>query len=366
MKVLVIGNWRENSGWSQGCRNLILSLDTIPDVEVVPRNINILNNQGEIPERIKELESRSDKNPDVIIQAVLPNMLERNNRIKKNIAFCMFESSNFINSGWAKRINMMQTLVVPCWYNKQAALKSNVEIDTQVVPLATDIKKYSQTYPVHRIREVFKEDYIFYAVGEWTTRKNMEAIVKAFALEFHRDEPVELFIKTNPGVDINRKLEDCKNELRIYGDMRNYRKEIVLAEFTNEESINSIHQSADCYISSSHGEAWNIPAMDALGFGKSVIAPRYGGFLEYLNDKNSWLVDGISDNIWRAPDSGYPDIYTSDEEWFYPSISSLRANMRSAYSKRDLAKKKSQQGKIDINKFSFENVSKIFQKVLLQ
>ena len=367
MKILYLANYKNLSGWSQQAVNTILSLDTIPDITVVPRHVNILNNTNpDLPERIKELESNSDRNPDIIIQNVLPSMMEVTTRVLKNVGYFVCENSNFKATGWQHKLNMMSETWVPCYHNKQAALASNVDTGINIVPEATDVTKYNKTYPVHRIRESFPNDFIFLVLGEWSTRKNVEAVIKAFALEFDPLEPVQLFIKTTPGsVNINQRLEETKNELGLYKDVSRYKRENVQCEFLGEDEIYGIHQSTDAYICTSHAEAWNIGAIDSMGFGKPILVPRYGGFLDYANDNNSYLIDGIEDFIWRGgSDKGLPDIYTSKESWFYPSLKSLMKNMRDCYSKEGVRKKKVQVAKETVKKFSYEAVGKIAQGFL--
>jgi glycosyltransferase involved in cell wall biosynthesis len=369
IRILVVGNFLECSGWSIQCQNLILALDTIKDVEVVPRNINILNNRSQdIPERIKELMGRSDRNPDIIIQNVLPSMLEYTSRVKKNIVYAVSESSNFKATGWQYKINLMNEMWCPCYYNKQAAITSGVTKPIYIVPEATNLEKYNKKYPTHNIRKTYPDNFIFLVLGEWSTRKNIELIIKSFALEFEPTEPVQLFIKCGPvNFNINDRLSKTKEELGLYKDIRRYKKENIQADYVSEEEIYSIHQSTDCLVCGSHAEAWNISSIDSMGFGKPIIVPNYGGFLEYANDKNSFLINGVEDHIQTGgEDKGLPDIYTGGEQWFYPSLKSLMFCMRECYSKENLRRKKIQQAKEDIKKFSFESVGQIIKKALAE
>lgn len=369
MKVLFISNFKNLSGWSEQSLNHILSLDTV-GIDVVPRNINVINNTNpELPKRIKELEKKNDKRPDIIIQNVLPYMLERYG-IAKNICYYMCETSNFNNSGWQYRINTMDEAWVPCYHNKKASLDSGVKIPIQIVPLAVNLDKFNKEYEVHQLRNIFKDDFVFYTIGEWTTRKNVGDIIKAFHLEFNISEPVQLLIKTtqtglgnNPMAEIKNMIDSIKRGLKLYNQIESYKKEIVVCGFADEVEINSIHQTCDAFVSSSRGESWCIPAMDAMGFGKSLIVPRHGGFLEYCNDRNSFLVDGVEDHVFNATDT-LRDLYIGREFWFQPSIKQIRKAMRDAYEKRDLAKRKIQQGLQDIKKYSYSNIGNIMKGFL--
>jgi glycosyltransferase involved in cell wall biosynthesis len=41
-----------------------------------------------------------------------------------------------------------------------------------------------------------------------------------------------------------------------------------------------------------HAECFWMPGLEAFAANKVVIAPRYGGQLDYMNDDNSILIDG--------------------------------------------------------------------------
>jgi len=42
----------------------------------------------------------------------------------------------------------------------------------------------------------------------------------------------------------------------------------------------------------SHAECFWMPGLEGFGANKVVIAPRYGGQLDFMNDNNSVLIDG--------------------------------------------------------------------------
>ena len=84
MKVLYIGCYRDGTGWAQAAVDYILSMDAA-GIDVVPRPVKLNERKPELPQRILELEKKSDKNCDVCVQHVLPHMLDYNGRFKKNI-----------------------------------------------------------------------------------------------------------------------------------------------------------------------------------------------------------------------------------------------------------------------------------------
>lgn len=367
LKCLMIGNIKELSGWSLQLHNHALALDSA-GVDLTLRNINIINNTNpDLHPRVQELLRKDCANPDIIILNTLPNYYEKTGRAK-SVGYFVCETSNFRASDWASRMNLMDINICPCYHNKVAAIDSGVKTKLEIVPECVDISKYEKEYPTHPIREQHKDKFLFLTVAEWTTRKNIDAIVKAFHLEFSPAEPVELVIKTtpagmqNPQVEINAKLEAIKQGLKLYNSTDRYKRENVICGFLSETDMCSLMQSVDCLVNASRGEAFCIPVMDAFGFGKTVVSPDHSG-LDYVNDKNAFVVDSIEQPCFGAMDT-LPDLYVGTEYWREVRLQALRAHMRSAYEKRSLATKKIQAGRETVKKYSLENVGQIYRKVL--
>jgi len=360
MKILFIGNIFEISGWSKAAEGHVRALNEV-GVDVTICNIKLTNvpNPDTHP-LISDLAKRPIGKPDVIILNTLPFLYQRSSA--KTIGYYMSETDR-LTPGWSSSINLLDHAIVPCYTNKQASIASNVKIPISVIPLVNTVE--SVEYPIHPVRKNFGNDkFIFYTVGEWTQRKNVEDIIRAFHLEFSPSEPVELLIKTtpqgmqNPAQFINETVERIKSGLGIYRDISRLKRENIICNYTNEDEINSIHSSCDCFVSASHGEAWCLPAFNALAFGNSVVVPNWGGFAEYCTEKNSYLVSGREDYVHDC------EGYAGTSKYFYPSIESLRENMRKAYSLKAVNLKKKQQAAIDMKKFSIENVGRQYKQVL--
>jgi glycosyltransferase involved in cell wall biosynthesis len=283
----------------------------------------------------------------------------------------MTETDSFHDSGWTKNCNLMDAVIVPCYSNKQAAITSGVNVPVHIVNLCVDLDLAQKSYPENTFRQqVGKDKFVFYTISEWTQRKNIEDILRAFHLEFAPNEPVELLIKTspqgmgdNPQRYIGERCDGVKKGLKLYSDIIRYKRENVICNFSSETEINTIHANSDCFVSASHGEACCLPALTAMSFGNTLVVPAYGGFIEYVTAKNSYLVDGREDCVHDCTDS-MTNLYTGREKYFYPSLTSLRECMRAAYVKRLLNLKKKQQALSDIKKFSLEAIGLQYKKVL--
>lgn len=367
MKVLHISNVCNLSGWSKQAENHILALDAV-GIDVAARHINLLNNQNDnLPTRVKELLRKDCTNPDIIILNTLPSLYERSGRAK-TVGYYVVETNNFRSTEWASRINLLNAGLVPCYHNKLASIDSGVTVPLHIVPEAVDTSWYTKDYTVHSVRENLKDKFIFLTIGEFTVRKNIEATVRAFHLEFSPSEPVELVIKTtpvgmsNPQVEINQRLDNIKQGLKLYNEVSRYKKENVICGFLGEAEMGSLYKSVDAYVSSSRAEAFCIPVVDAMGFGKVVVSPDHTG-LDYINDRNAYVVKTHEQSCFGALDT-LPELYTGAEQWHEVSIFQLRLAMRQAFEHRANNLKKTQQARKDVEKFSLTNVGKLYKYVL--
>lgn len=364
MRVLFIGNYADESGWAQFAERQILALDAA-GVDVTARRIKLNGAQGQVPERLLELEDKKGGDFDVVIQNVLPHFSEYTGKVAKNIVYYMCETSNFISSTWTSHINLMDEGWVPSTHNKIASLTSGVERPIKVIPTAVDLKQFDSPPTPFPLRDVFKDDFIFYTIGEFTTRKNMGALLKAFHLEFDKSEPVQLLIKTSQGKEnIQNFINNIKIGLKLSPSLNDFKQEIVVTDHLSREDIKRIHTTGDCFVSTSRGEAVCLPALDAMGFGKPVVVPRHTGFLEYLNDNRAFLIDTYEDSVFGAHDT-FGDLLTGREEWFETSVPSLRKGMRAAYEGKAFCESKVANAKRHLLNLSYEKVGQVMKEALL-
>lgn len=346
----------------------ILALDAV-GIDVCPRRLRITGVENpNLPERILELEKKDCRNSDYVILNTLPSFYERQGS-SKFIAYYVCETNNFKASGWTPKINIMDHAITSCYHNKKASQDSGVQIPISVVRHAIDVNKFDREYPIHPIRLQNKDSFIFYTISELTHRKNVSAILRAFHTEFGSNENVSLYIKTSPvglGNEPHKVIDELINKvkrgLKLHRDLHAYKKEFVICNFSSEEEINSIHTSCDCYLTSSRGEAFNLPLADAMLAGNIVVAPNHSG-MDYINENNAFVVKSYPGQCFGATDC-LEDLYGGNESWWEIDVNDLRLQMRNAFEKRNLAKKKIEHAKRDIQKFSFESVGSVYKRTL--
>lgn len=364
MKVLYCGVF-DNTGWGRASKDYALALDSV-GVDVVCRRVNLNGQQVVYEPRLASLFKKSASGSDFNIQHVLPSMMAFHGHYKKNIGLFASETSNFTDSGWAERLNSLDEVWV---INNQQVdacnvyRTSGVNRPIRVVPHATDITRFQRSYkPLEPVKLAGGGDFLFCTVGEMTRRKNLAALLKAFHLEFSPEEPVNLVIKTNkPGMgseelfqNVQHFSEEIKRGLKLYSKNEFYKEEIVITEHLSDEDMLRLHASCDCFVQPSYGEAWSIPAFDAMAMGKTPIVTNCTGYRDYISDNEGWLVNNHEEPVFGV--DAFADLYTGRENWASVDIGHLRKCMRAAFEDDNLRKKKAQAGIERAYSFSYETI----------
>ncbi len=376
MKILYIGHYREFGGWGQAAKDCILALDSI-GIDVVCRNVTRTQDRG-ISGRLKQLEDKSTEGCDVCIQHVLPHHLVKTSKFKKNIAYLEAESTSIAHLNWLESLKMMDEVWVP---NKQLAdsiKEDGISVKVMVIPHTVDIDKYKKQYGNINISGA-EDTFKFYYVGDVNDRKNIESILTCFHSEFEKYENVSLVLKTKKFGYDSKKLDEyisnicnkVKSEIRIYNDLKEYKKDILISNEISNDQLLQLHKSCDCFICPSHGEAWSIPSFDAMAFGNTPICSNYGGPREFIN-KSNWrtgtLVNGVYSTC-KCSDSAFPDMFTGREYWFQPCEMEIRKQMRKYYEswqKDPISYKPRNQaaGIKSAEKFSYKNIANLMLETI--
>jgi len=373
MKVLYIGCYRDGTGWAQAATDYILSMDSA-GIDVVPRPLKLNANDPPLPNRILELEKKDSLGSDICIQHVLPHMMDYNARFKKNIGLYASETSNFSGSNWARKINCMDEAWVINEQMVDAAKESGVNVPIKIVPHATNFSKFESNHKKISIPNI-KNSFVFYFIGEMNNRKNLAAFIKAFHLEFDPNEPVSILIKSNRygmspeecAMEIKNVCDKIKLSLKKYKNIEDYKEDLIITDYLSEQELYGLHRACDCFVMPSYGEAWSIPAFDAMGFGKTPICSNTGGMADYLGGAGI-LVAGRWEPVFGMGDT-FEDLFTGEENWYSVDINELRKAMRKMYEMRseqesDKYAKMKRSGLSQAMKYSHENIGKLIKELL--
>lgn len=374
-KVLMIAHFREQSGWGQASRDYLNAMDSV-GIDVVPRTVKLGLPSPQMSDRFLELEKKSVEGCTVCIQHVLPHLLDYNDNYK-NIALFATETDSFKYSKWPSKINTMDEAWVINQDMIQTCYNSGINIPIKVVNHARPLEIYDNTYPKLNI-EPLKDTFVFYFIGDLIRRKNLTALVRAFHTEFSRNEPVSLVIKTSKfGASsqectqiVTDMINKIKVNLKLYKNIYDYKSEVIITDHLSEEQIYQLHNTCDCMVVPSYGEAWCLPAHDALGFGKPVIGTNTTGLKDLIIDnsllplsRNGLLVESMQDDVFGMTDT-FDDIFTAREKWDIINVHRLRIAMRNMYEGKTFYKILSQNAKKSVERFSYEKIGNRIKELL--
>jgi glycosyltransferase involved in cell wall biosynthesis len=377
MKVLYIGHYKEFGGWGQAATDYILALDKV-GVDVVCRNVTLTQDKQDVHPRILELEQKDTAGCTVCIQHVLPHHIEKTDAFEKNIAFFAGESTSIKHLPWFDHLQLVDQIWVPNSQLKGFLEKDGIGVDVKVVPHTTDLERFTKSYKPLSIG-VPENKFKFYYIGDINARKNLDSIITCFNSEFDKYEDACLIIKANKfGVspkELTQNLDSdfakVKQSMRMYKDINDYPKEIIISEKMTEDQLCSLHRYADCFIAPSRGEAWSIPSFDAMAFGSTPIVSDFGGTKDFI-DSSNWrtghLIKGVYSSC-KYPDPAFPDLFTGRELWFQPCEGQIREQMRKSYNswKKDPISYKARNqaaGFKRAEKYSYENIGKLMKEIV--
>ncbi len=161
-------------------------------------------------------------------------------------------------------------------------------------------------------------------MGSVMERKNPYALVRAFRQAFRTDEPVDLILKTTSfGHEAQvRSLREAAEGANIQ----------VLERVTSPDETLSLIDCCDAYVSLHRSEGLGLTMAEAMLLGKPVIATRYSGNLDFMDDANSLLVD------YKLVTLGKPvPPYDASARWAEPSVDHAAKLMRRLYDNQDYA-----------------------------
>ena len=372
MKILFIGPYRQSDGWGNAAKEYIRALSKVEGAELAIRPIYMGSSYCDLEEDLLEYEFNDFREYDLVIQNVLPHLCEYNAKFKKNVILFYTESDNLQNTAWPSRVNLMDEAWVPSNQEKNNLKNSGVNIPIKVVPIPLNVNKFDLVGDSKvNIPGVGKDTFVFYTSGEFVQRKNTSALVSAFHSEFDRNEDVALVIKSNkaglrPAELSNhmlQKFNGVKARLRLYPNPSDYKNEIVVTEYLEEQTLLALYNSCDCFVMPSHGESWCIPAMESMALGKPCIVTSNTGMADFVTSKNGWVVKS-QETIPMVKDAPLPDLYTGRESWREINTIDLKKCMRRAFEDVNEFKKKSENCKKDTEQYSYENVSVLIKEVL--
>lgn len=242
------------------------------------------------------------------------------------------------NSGCIER------LFVPSKATKNLFFSNGVRVPINIIPEGVDIKQFNPTGVAAQIsaegenaEKFTKEKYfVFLNVSAWTgqsnDRKGTDALIKAFAEEFDKDEKCILYLKVSafwqPPFNVTRAI-----------DFLGITKDRPLIVTDNaclpEKYLPELYRMGDCFVFPTRGEAFGLPIIEAMACGLPIITTKNyeSGHMDFQNE-NTFFVDMLDER-----EQGDERFYCKGNTFRKVDIISLRKQMRTVFEMSETKRK---------------------------
>jgi len=319
------------SGYADGNLDILAGLQPFGlPLQLAP--IGLQRDSGELlaPARRRELERlqarRLDLGRSIYYQCCPAPDFDLHSEARVRIGRTPFETDR-LPRGWRERCNAMDQIWLPAKFNYETFARAGVdERRLRVLPEGLDTQRFRpglQPLPIPGRR-----GFNFLSIFDWIDRKGPDVLLRAYAQAFTAEDDVALILKIHkfddPGVNLEDKLVHLlERELGV--PLERAPQIVVLQGVLAASEMPRLYASADCFVLPSRGEGWGRPYMEAASTQLAVLATRWSGPMDFLHDRNSFLID--IEGVVPAPRHSDREIYIG-HGWAEPSADHLAALMK--------------------------------------
>jgi glycosyltransferase involved in cell wall biosynthesis len=192
--------------------------------------------------------------------------------------------------GFAKFANSIDKVIPSSQFSKKIFTDNGMQEDKQVViPHGIHLDRFQNLgkYPL----KTTKKYKILANIAQPHLRKNIPGLLAAYGKAFTKADDVCLVLKISKkspnihlDVSFSQIFDNWKSKYKNHADVE------IIDHFITD--IEPLYNACDIVYTMSHAECFWMPGLEGFASNKVVVAPRYGGQLEYMNDDNSILIDG--------------------------------------------------------------------------
>ncbi len=322
------------------------------------------NGKDLIPKKWEKYLDKSHKNPDIDLCYTLPRNFAARFKKKSKLKLVIYNyETSHMPEVWLKNLKFVDYVLPSSNFSKEVFINSGwPENKCIVVPHGINISDYKDQ---SKYKLQNKKTFNFLNVSIAHYRKNIDVLVDAYYSAFSDRDDVCLVIKTKLGMPSRRPYRfECNVAEQIVDMQKKHLKmghKLPQIEIIQDrlDSMIPLYNSCDALVSATSAEGFGLPLLEGLAADMLVIAPGCTGQTDFLNKKNSLLVD------YKTIDAGSKYQYwtpTKDATTFLPIKESLLEQMLNAFNNYKELKEEHNKERLRIlEEFTWENAA---QKIL--
>lgn len=233
-------------------------------------------------------------------------------------------------------LNRVGEVWVPSAFNERVY---SSQIDTPVFRLPHPVRPRFTPSPAERAAldqalGLPAGSFLVLSVGTWQERKNLPAVVEAFARAFHSQPQAHLMLKTSLSfVPLALARAQVVDALRraappdLDALLRRVHIHVMPLPLAH---MDALFARADCYLALHRGEGWCYPLFDAACIGVPVVATTGSGPADYLDPAVHRLVHTREVPV-PADFAGPHFAFDATMRWLDPDVHHAAAQLRAVY-----------------------------------
>lgn len=233
---------------------------------------------------------------------------------------------------WMDGLMKMDKILVFSEFNHRGWIDSGIpEAKITNLPVAVDSFLYNPDGP--RMEIPNRKGFSFLMSGDFTERKNFEAVVEAYVTEFTDREEVTLIVKAHYGGFTKPYRRECMKKLREIAhrfNPRNPPRILFWGDKLSNQAMASLYRSCDCFVLASRGEGLGMQYLEAMASGLPVIHCNWSAHTDYLDPYNSYPVKYVL-KIIDDPNYIVKCPQALNAKWAQVDLPELRSAMRHVF-----------------------------------